>query len=182
MKSGFPIFLALILLSVGAAADRPDLNKYTDAELWDLADLVALVRVVNGEYTKDVGFDLSAKPVMVLKGRSKSSIAIAAHYPLLNAPDQLGATYLVFLLEASAGSYVLVHEIRSSVKIGYFGLDDDISDRMTALSPSKEDKDWYSLDDALWVLECSPTIGPICLAERSVVAYAMDRLGGIKGE
>ena len=186
MKHRFQIFLALTLLSHGAIADRPNLNKYSDAELWDSADLVALVRVESGEYTEDIGFDLKATPVVVLKGSSDRLISIVAHYPLLDAPDQLGSTYLVFLSESGAGSYELIHEIRSSVQIRYIELDDDMAVRMNALSTSKEDRDWYSVDGALWVVDCSPIyayrMGHYCVAEKSIVAYAMERLGGIKGE
>lgn len=184
IKHRFQIIVALTLLSLDAIADRPNLNKYSDAELWEAADLVALIRVESGEYKTDVGFDLTATPLAVLKGGSDSSIAIAAHYPLLDAPSQLGSTYLVFLSESGAGSFKLIHELRSSVKILYVEPDDDMAVRINAPSPSKEDKDWYSVDGALWVVDCSPLyaypIGHYCIAEKSIVTYAMDRLGGIK--
>ena len=186
MKLLFQFFLSLTLLSHGAAADSPNLNPYSDGELWDSADLIALVRVESGEYAKDIGYELKVMLLTVLKGSSDKPISIAAHYPLLDAPNQLGSTYLVFLLESGAGLYELIHEIRLSVKILYVALDDDMAVRLNVPSPSKEQKDWYIVDGALWIVDCSPLyayrIGHYCVAEKSIVAYAMRRLGGIKGE
>lgn len=186
MKFRIQVCLMLMLLPLAAPADRPDLNKFSDSELWDVADLVALIRIVDGEYTKDIGFDLTATPLVVLKGSSDSSIAIAAHYPLLGAPDHLGATYLVFLAESGAGSYKLINEVRSSVKILFVEVDDDTAVRMNAPGPSNGDKDWYSVGGALWVVDCTPIyaypIGRYCVAENSIVEYAVGRLGGVKGD
>jgi hypothetical protein len=178
------LVVLVVLISVGAFADRPDLNKYSDAELWDSADLIALVRIESGTYVKDVGFDVVAELLKVLKGDSDRSLTISAHHPLLNAPNQLGSSYLVFLTESGPGHYDLINEVRSAVPTIYVEMHDDVAIRMNVLRKS-DDRDWYSLDGSLWIVDCGVVriypMGEHCKPERSVVEYAMNRLGGVKG-
>lgn len=186
MNTHFAAFVMSVLISVGAVADSPNRHKYSDSELWDVADLVALVRIRSGTYTEDVGFDIEATPITVLKGKSATFLKISAHYPLLDVPSELGSSYLVFLAETGPEQYVLIQEFRSAVRIIYVEIDDDMGIRMNALGKSDRPPDWYSYDGSLWVVDCKQPITFTrrhrCPLEKSIVQYAMNEVGGVKGQ
>ena len=186
MNTHLAAFVMSVLISVGAFADSPNLYKYSDSELWDVADLVVLVRVRSGTHTEDVGFDIEATPLIVLKGKSATSLEISAHYPLLGAPSELGSSYLVFLAETGPEQYGLIQEIRSAVRIIYVEVDDDMGIRMNVLRKSDRPPDWYSYDGSLWVVDCKQPItftrSHLCPLEKSIVQYAMNEVGGVKGQ
>ncbi len=185
MKPRFVSSALLALIWAGAIAEPPNLNKYSDAEIWGSADLIALVKIKSSTYFKYIGFDMKAIPLVVLKGDSDESIGISADYPLPDAPSQLGSSYLVFLTESGAGHYNLISEIRSVVPIIYVDLDDNVAVRNNVLKIS-DDRDWYSYDGSLWIVDCGRlTAAPDsehCMLERSVVEYTMNRVGGVKGD
>lgn len=187
MNFRFLVTALLLALSLQAFADIPNINKYSDAELWDAADMVALVRIESGSYTQEIGFDVAAIPLEVFKGEPEKSLKISAHYPLFAGPDQLGSTYLVFLqTESGAGHFSLLHEFRSSVRITYVEIDDGMAIRMQAPWPSDKERDWYSYNGSLWIVDCLESAAyrdkTFCEKDRSIVAYAMKRIGGTKGQ
>ena len=186
MKSRFAFTVLIALISAAAIADGFDHFKYSDADLWETSDLIALIRIENGTYMEDIGFELDVKLLVVLKGNSSGSVRVAAHWPLLYAPSELGSLYLVFLTETGDAQYKLINENRSSVPMFYYEPDEDIADRINALRESN-DQDWYTYDRSLWVVDCwqLPKTHPMsehCVRERSVVEYSMNRFGGVKGQ
>ena len=186
MNLRFLVSALLLAFGMRAFAETPNLDSYSDSELWDAADLVALVRIESGRYTKDVGIDVAAMPLEILKGELERSLKISAHYSLLDSPDQLGSTYLVFLAESGDGHYSLLHESRSSVRITYVEIDDDMAIRMHAPKPSDEARVWYSYNGSLWVVDCVASAAyrdkMFCENGRSIVDYAMKRVGGTQGQ
>ena len=186
MNSRIALLILLALVSVGAIADRPNLDSYSDSELWDSADLIALVRIESGAYIENFGFDVIAKPLAILKGDSTDSIGVSTHYSLLDARSQPGFSYLLFLIESGAGQFRLINEVRAAVPIIHVDIDDSMGIRMNA--PRKSDRrEWYSYDGSLWVVDCRSVQDNsdreyVCSRERSIVEYVMNRLGGVKGE
>ncbi len=180
---------SLLLVSVLAndsLADRPNLNKYSGAELWDAADIIALVQIRAGSYIENEGFELLVIPLTTFKGYIDESTPIIAHYPLVNAPNQLGSNYLLFLSDTGRGKYSLIPEARSAVKLLYVESDGDMEERLNDPNKARANRDWYLLDGSLWMVECTEIyaypIGKYCTAEYSIVEFVMNKASGIKGE
>ena len=166
-----------------AFSDIPDLDRYSDSEHWNNADVVAFVAIKSGSYLDGVGVDLVAEPLSMLKGSLPEDIEIRVRFPSMSYPDRLGSAYMVFLREVEDGVYELMREMHSSISVLPADIDSEPEIRRFAPRHSDQPIDWYSYGGSLWIIECTTDrgYGSFCEGARSLAGLALAEAGGVRG-
>ena len=98
-------------------AHKPSFDSLTVDELWDKAEFVGIVTVEQGSYIESAGYALKGKVDLPLKGDPLETIEIDALYPLVEAPNELGQKYLLYLELNKEGRLVLISHRASVIKM-----------------------------------------------------------------
>ena len=175
--------LLMACLPTTSFGDTPDLNRFSDFEHWEQADVIAFVEIQSGSYLVDVGFDLVAKPHSVLKGRVPENAKVSVRFPSITYPDRLGSTYLLFLHEDKDGVFRLMRETHSAISVLRVDHDSEQELRRSIQLRSSKPVDWYDFDGLLWVIECTTNFdyGEFCEDARRLAALALEKADGTKG-